>query len=90
MAAEYMFESLSLAKLLHGLAAVGPAQDIAVKGLSLDSRHVRPGHVFLAVAGRHVHGVDFVADALRAGASAVLWTCDLSHEYVSINADYRS
>jgi len=26
----------------------------------------------------------------RGSASAVLWTCDLSHEYVSINADYRS
>ena len=26
----------------------------------------------------------------RGDASAVVWTCDLSHEYVSINADYRS
>ncbi|MEK7231085.1 MAG: bifunctional glutamate N-acetyltransferase/amino-acid acetyltransferase ArgJ, partial [Pseudomonadota bacterium] len=26
----------------------------------------------------------------RGSASAVLWTCDLSHDYVSINADYRS
>ncbi len=26
----------------------------------------------------------------RGGASATVWTCDLSHEYVSINADYRS
>jgi glutamate N-acetyltransferase/amino-acid N-acetyltransferase len=26
----------------------------------------------------------------RGVASAVLWTCDLSHDYVSINADYRS
>jgi glutamate N-acetyltransferase/amino-acid N-acetyltransferase len=26
----------------------------------------------------------------RGDASATLWTCDLSHEYVSINADYRS
>jgi len=26
----------------------------------------------------------------RGAASAVLWTCDLSHDYVSINADYRS
>jgi glutamate N-acetyltransferase/amino-acid N-acetyltransferase len=26
----------------------------------------------------------------RGNASARLWTCDLSHEYVSINADYRS
>jgi glutamate N-acetyltransferase/amino-acid N-acetyltransferase len=26
----------------------------------------------------------------RGSAQATLWTCDLSHEYVSINADYRS
>jgi glutamate N-acetyltransferase / amino-acid N-acetyltransferase len=26
----------------------------------------------------------------RAAASATVWTCDFSHEYVSINADYRS
>jgi glutamate N-acetyltransferase/amino-acid N-acetyltransferase len=26
----------------------------------------------------------------RGGAAATVWTCDLSHEYVTINADYRS
>jgi len=26
----------------------------------------------------------------RGGAPATVWTCDLSHDYVSINADYRS
>jgi glutamate N-acetyltransferase/amino-acid N-acetyltransferase len=26
----------------------------------------------------------------RGGASATVWTCDLSHDYVTINADYRS
>ncbi len=26
----------------------------------------------------------------RGGASATVWTCDFSHDYVSINADYRS
>jgi glutamate N-acetyltransferase/amino-acid N-acetyltransferase len=26
----------------------------------------------------------------RGAASETVWTCDLSHEYVSINADYRS
>jgi glutamate N-acetyltransferase / amino-acid N-acetyltransferase len=26
----------------------------------------------------------------RGAAAAILWTCDLSHDYVSINADYRS
>jgi glutamate N-acetyltransferase/amino-acid N-acetyltransferase len=26
----------------------------------------------------------------RGNARATVWTCDLSHDYVSINADYRS
>jgi glutamate N-acetyltransferase/amino-acid N-acetyltransferase len=26
----------------------------------------------------------------RGNASATVWTCDLSHDYISINADYRS
>ena len=26
----------------------------------------------------------------RGDAAATIWTCDLSHDYVSINADYRS
>ncbi|HET9749658.1 MAG TPA: bifunctional glutamate N-acetyltransferase/amino-acid acetyltransferase ArgJ [Casimicrobiaceae bacterium] len=29
-------------------------------------------------------------DLGRGGARATVWTCDLSHDYVSINADYRS
>lgn len=29
-------------------------------------------------------------DLGRGGATATVWTCDLSHDYVSINADYRS
>jgi glutamate N-acetyltransferase/amino-acid N-acetyltransferase len=26
----------------------------------------------------------------RGNAASTVWTCDLSHDYVSINADYRS
>ena len=29
-------------------------------------------------------------DLHRGASSATVWTCDLSHDYVSINADYRS
>jgi glutamate N-acetyltransferase/amino-acid N-acetyltransferase len=29
-------------------------------------------------------------DLHRGAAAATVWTCDLSHDYVSINADYRS
>ena len=29
-------------------------------------------------------------DLHRGDAASIVWTCDLSHDYVSINADYRS
>jgi glutamate N-acetyltransferase/amino-acid N-acetyltransferase len=29
-------------------------------------------------------------DLHRGGAAATVWTCDLSYDYVKINADYRS
>ena len=62
-----------LSDLLHGLAPVSAAQNVAVAGIALDSRDVRPGYLFLAVAGQRVHGVDFVGAALAAGAVAVAW-----------------
>ena len=34
--------------------------------------------------------VTAICDMHRGEASATAWGCDLTHEYVSINADYRS
>lgn len=73
MAAQQLIQPPLLSQLLHGLARVAPGQEVTVRGLALDSRQVRPGTLFLAVAGRHVHGVDFVADAIAAGAAAIAW-----------------
>ncbi|MBI5040159.1 MAG: UDP-N-acetylmuramoyl-L-alanyl-D-glutamate--2,6-diaminopimelate ligase [Gammaproteobacteria bacterium] len=73
MAAQRLSQAPLLSELLQGLARVSSAQDVAVHGLALDSRQVRPGYLFFAVAGNHVHGIDFVADALAAGAGAIAW-----------------
>ena len=43
-----------------------------VTGLSLSTQRILPGDLYAAVAGARVHGIDFVADALEAGAVAVL------------------
>jgi glutamate N-acetyltransferase/amino-acid N-acetyltransferase len=34
--------------------------------------------------------VTAIADVKQGSECAVAWGCDLTHEYVSINADYRS
>ena len=52
--------------------ASGTAQQIDITGLTADSRAVRDGYLFAAVPGTQVDGRQFIADAVRQGARAVL------------------
>jgi UDP-N-acetylmuramoyl-L-alanyl-D-glutamate--2,6-diaminopimelate ligase len=44
----------------------------SVLGITLDSRQVRPGDLYVALPGARVHGAAFCDDAVAAGAVAVL------------------
>ncbi|TLU73513.1 UDP-N-acetylmuramoyl-L-alanyl-D-glutamate--2,6-diaminopimelate ligase [Lichenicoccus roseus] len=55
-----------------GLTVPAGAGDTEITALTLDSRQVRPGTLFVAVPGRSSDGRRFVADAVAAGAAAVL------------------
>ncbi len=83
------------------LAAVGYAgiDDLDVSGvdLYLDAVHVatRGGRHpdYREADGKRVMAKPEISVRIvlgRGDAAATLWTCDLSHDYVSINADYRS
>jgi UDP-N-acetylmuramoyl-L-alanyl-D-glutamate--2,6-diaminopimelate ligase len=45
---------------------------LEIGGISADSRQIRPGDLFVAVPGVFVDGREFIADAVRNGAAAVL------------------
>ncbi len=45
---------------------------LEITGLTADSRAVRPGYLFAALPGTKVAGADFIGDAARLGAVAVL------------------
>ncbi len=47
-------------------------EDVVVTGLSNDSRRVRPGDLFIAQAGDHFDGHDYVSQAVAGGAEAVV------------------
>jgi UDP-N-acetylmuramoyl-L-alanyl-D-glutamate--2,6-diaminopimelate ligase len=64
--------SVSLQWLLDGIATV-KVDSVRILDLTLDSRAVRPGSLFLALPGRTAHGLKFFAEAAARGASAVLW-----------------
>ena len=61
---------MSLATLLEGWCDTPPA--VTISGLTLDSRSVRPGDAFLAVAGTHTHGLSFAAEAQARGARLII------------------
>lgn len=47
-------------------------QDAEFNGISIDSRHVKPGSLFVAIKGNHVDGHDYIDDAKSRGARAAL------------------
>jgi len=49
-----------------------PTRDWSAAGISIDSRSVAPGDLFIALAGPTFDGHDFVASALAAGAAAAM------------------
>lgn len=65
-----------LSSLLAGWAEVDTGAERSVTGLSLDSRSTRPGDLFLAYAGTHAHGRNYIDAAIAAGAVAVAWEHD--------------
>ena len=63
---------MKLRDLFSDDAAIDPqAEAVDVKGLAVDSRAVKPGDLFFALAGSKTDGSRFVDSAIQAGAVAV-------------------
>jgi len=60
-----------LADVLTDVTVTGDSTT-TVRGITHDSRQVQPGDLYLARPGERTHGIAHVADALAAGAVAVL------------------
>ncbi|WEX76351.1 UDP-N-acetylmuramoyl-L-alanyl-D-glutamate--2,6-diaminopimelate ligase [Sinorhizobium numidicum] len=50
----------------------GDFANIEIAGITADSRQVKPGDLFVAVAGTKANGTAYIADALSRGAAAVV------------------
>jgi UDP-N-acetylmuramoyl-L-alanyl-D-glutamate--2,6-diaminopimelate ligase len=60
---------IGLKELLGNTAAM---PDSIVSGITMDSRLVRPGDLYVALSGAHHHGAEFARQAAEAGAAAIL------------------
>jgi UDP-N-acetylmuramoyl-L-alanyl-D-glutamate--2,6-diaminopimelate ligase len=73
MAGRHSQFQLTLSALLQGFVDLKPEADRNISGMSLDSREIQAGDLFLACAGRSHNGASFIDAAIANGAVAVLW-----------------
>ena len=66
------WKNMKLRDLFSNDAAIEPrAEAVEVRGLAVDSRAVKPGDLFFALAGSKTDGSRFIDAAIAAGAVAV-------------------
>jgi UDP-N-acetylmuramoyl-L-alanyl-D-glutamate--2,6-diaminopimelate ligase len=70
---------------LRGFVEYVGRQDFTIQRLTLDSRKVLPGDLFIAIPGMTVDGREYIDDAIARGATAVVWQSDIGSEPIPIN-----
>ena len=64
--------ALTLADVARALQVEAPGSEVALSSVSIDSRTLLPGALFVAVAGPRFDGHEFLAQAQQRGAAAAL------------------
>ena len=65
---------------------------ISIGGIAVAEKGMVVAGYDEAPVAKHMKGqeIDIAVDLKIGKGAATVWTCDLTHEYISINADYRS
>lgn len=65
-------ENMNLTKLCQMVGIPFRGEDVIVKGVSSDTRTIKPGDLFVALVGQNFDGHDFIEEARARGAVAVM------------------
>ncbi|MFQ5469775.1 MAG: UDP-N-acetylmuramoyl-L-alanyl-D-glutamate--2,6-diaminopimelate ligase [Gammaproteobacteria bacterium] len=71
----------TLSTLLKGFSEVSPYHEREITGVSIDSRKINKGDLFIAFPGLQSNGIDYIHDAVEAGASAIVYDM-VSEQYI--------
>ncbi len=64
--------TLRLFELIGNGRRAHEGKDVDITGLTADSRKIAPGYLFAALDGSRARGADFIPEALKNGAAAIL------------------
>ena len=90
MAGRYSQFQLTLSALLQGVVEIKPEADRTITGMSLDSREIQTGDLFLACTGMRVDGAKFIDAAINNGAIAVLWETQPGIQSIPLTYRYKT
>jgi UDP-N-acetylmuramoyl-L-alanyl-D-glutamate--2,6-diaminopimelate ligase len=65
---------IKFAQLINGIETISLKGDpsLEIKGITHDSREVAPGYIFVAIKGEKFDGHDFIGEAIKKGAVALV------------------
>lgn len=78
--------SILLQHIIQNIKALSGSQfnpNAAVSGITMDSRKVQPGYVFVAVRGTQSNGHDFISKAIELGAQTII--AETAHDGSAVN-----
>ena len=77
---------MELSNILKGINA-SFKEDINITGISIDSREIKEGNMFIAINGFEMDGHKFIGSAIDNGAKAVLIDEERLDEFKDVNAE---
>ncbi|SHS47325.1 UDP-N-acetylmuramoyl-tripeptide--D-alanyl-D-alanine ligase [Mycobacteroides abscessus subsp. abscessus] len=73
-----------LTEMMTVINEVGPFEQIEISGVSIDSRKIDKGNLFVPFKGANMDGHQFVEAAIQDGAAAALWQKDVPNPPVGL------
>lgn len=67
---------MMLSALLQGIANISMEMDCEITSLTIDSREVKEGTLFIALRGTQQHGLDYAEAVVEQSAVAIIWEAD--------------
>lgn len=61
-------------KMIGGYGLIKENEDVRIQGVSIDSRQIKAGQLFVPIMGERFNGHNFIKKAIERGAAAAIWS----------------
>ena len=69
-----------LNQLLRDIINIEDVPNIPISGISINSRNINPGELYIAIKGNNFDGHGFIPDAIKNGAAAIITDNDFTEK----------